>query len=121
MKAPSIAFLLLSLSSLQSVPLLAIAADACELRVVVAPTHFPTRSQLRGQRGTVLIDVIVDQRGHATDALLIRSSGYRLLDRAARDSVRKGWRFDISGCASHDLPATRRISIEYRNQHFGTA
>jgi TonB family protein len=94
----------------------AAAADgACAPHVVESQTAFPKRSQLRGQEGTVFIDVVVDQNGRAQRADLQRSSGYRLLDRAATQSVLDNWLFDISTCARKDLPIIHSIAVEYRN------
>jgi TonB family protein len=97
----------------------ATAADgACAPHVVESQTFFPKRSQLRGQEGTVYIDVVVDHDGRAQKAELQRSSGYRLLDRAARQSVLDNWVFDISTCQRKDLPIIHSVAVEYRNDMY---
>lgn len=110
------------LSSLLSVGLAlgptAAVADDCSPRVLNSPTHFPARAHLRGQSGTVFIEVLVDEYGRAADATLHKSSGHRLLDRAATASVRTAWTFDVSTCARKDLPANQVISVEYRNPEY---
>jgi TonB family protein len=94
----------------------AAAADiACAPHVIESQTTFPKRSQLRGHAGTVYIDVIVDENGRARKAELQRSSGYRLLDRAATKSVLDNWLFDISTCQRKDLPIIHSVAVEYRN------
>ena len=94
----------------------AAAADgACAPHVIQSQTAFPKRSQLRGHEGTVFIDVVVDENGRAQKADLQRSSGYRLLDRAATRSVLDNWVFDISTCARKDLPIIHSVAVEYRN------
>lgn len=119
MKAPTLALSFLLLSSTLCLPLAAMAGNSCELRAITAPAKFPIRSQLRGQRGIVLLEVAVDSHGRAIQTRLIQSSGHRLLDRAATASVRDAWIFDISGCERQDLPATRTVAVEYRNEEFG--
>ena len=94
------------------------AAENCTLQATRSPTEFPIRSQLRGQRGIVLVAVSVDRTGRATATRVIQSSGHRLLDRAATSSIRD-WQFEISGCDREDLPLTRTVSIEYRNDEYG--
>lgn len=97
---------------------LAASANACEPRIVAGDTTFPMRSQLRGQEGIVFIDVTVDSHGRAAEVDLIGSSGYRLLDRAAEQSVRDSWEFDVSACERKDLPIKHRIAVEYRNDEY---
>ena len=101
-----------------SLPILAVAGPACDPHVLDSPTKFPLRSQLRGQAGTVYLDVRIDHSGRVASTDLIQSSGYRLLDRAARESVAKDWRFDVSDCVRKDLPATQRVAVEYRNDEY---
>lgn len=94
------------------------AADSCSPRIMQSPATFPQRAELRGQSGTVFLAVVVDETGRALDAKLHKSSGHRLLDRAAAASVRDGWIFDVSTCERKDLPAHRIISVEYRNPEY---
>lgn len=94
------------------------ADEACSAQVLEGETKFPMRSQLRGQQGTVYLSVIVDENGRARDAQIERSSGYRLLDRAATESVLDHWVFDISQCVRKDLPITHRVAVEYRNDEY---
>lgn len=99
------------------------AADAsCEVRVVQdqSYTHFPMRSQLRGQQGTVVVDVTLDSQGRATAAKLHRSSGHRLLDRAATRSVLETWQFDVSKCNRDELQGSYLVGVEYRPADAGT-
>lgn len=93
-------------------------AASCTARVMESPVEFPARAQPRGQSGTVFVAVVVDETGRATDAKVHKSSGHRLLDRAATASVRDGWLFDVSACERKDLPVNQVISIEYRNPEF---
>lgn len=65
---------------------------------IVEPTY-PRESRRRGEHGTVLLRVLVGRNGIPIDIAIERSSGYRQLDRAAREAVLR-WRFrpvQISG------------------------
>lgn len=56
------------------------------LRVTYRPDlqlYYPREMQLRGIEGTSLVGISVDRAGRVTDAWLVRSSGWPLLDRAA--------------------------------------
>lgn len=117
MNTSLIALSLLAATSLQSLPTQASAGD-CDLRAVQSSIAFPMRSQLRGQSGKLLVQVSVDSSGRATATQLLQSSGHRLLDRAATTSIRNHWQFDTTGCGSNDLPATRTVAIEYRNDEY---
>ena len=113
-----------SLMAIASVSMLHVApaaAASCEPQVIrdQSYTHFPVRAQLRGQKGTVVLNIRIDAQGRATAATLQHSSGHRLLDRAAARSVLQRWQFDISSCARKDLPIEQVIGIEYRNDHYG--
>ncbi len=112
---------LISLTVLATVsnalPSTATAAD-CRPQAVTKDTTFPMRSQLRGQEGTVFLDVTVDGQGHPAQVHIVDSSGYRLLDKAAEQSVLEGWEFDVSACERKDLPVTHRIAVEYRNDEY---
>ncbi|HMN44317.1 MAG TPA: energy transducer TonB [Povalibacter sp.] len=103
--------------ALVSLPAFA-ATETCQPHVIESPTHYPIRSQIRGQEGIVYIDVRIDASGRAASTELQRSSGYRLLDRAAQQSVKNDWVFDISDCVRKDLPATHRVAVDYRNPEY---
>ncbi|HEY4368105.1 MAG TPA: energy transducer TonB [Steroidobacteraceae bacterium] len=118
MSTASALTLLAAASLAMLAPAFAFAADSCTPRVVESPTKFPLQAQLRGQKGTVYVDVTVDEQGHATRAEVRRSSGYYTLNRAATESIRHNWLFDVSDCARKDLPATYRYAVEYHNDEF---
>jgi protein TonB len=61
------------------------------------PPEYPIEAALNGQQGVVVVVVHVSPAGTAVGVDLVRSSGYVLLDSAARDAVLR-WRF---------LPAVR--------------
>jgi TonB family protein len=94
------------------------AEASCLPELAQDDTSFPERAQLRGQRGIVLLDVVVDSSGRAAQAEVVDSSGYRLLDRSAAESVLEHWHFDVSSCERKDLPVKRRVAVEYRNEEY---
>lgn len=53
---------------------------------------YPTEAALRGEQGTVVLMVHVSPEGLVTGVDIAQSSGYRLLDNAARDAV-LSWHF----------------------------
>ena len=101
-----------------SAPALAVDDVACTPRVIQSETKFPFVSQLRGQKGTVFINVLVDESGRARSAELQQSSGHRLLDNAATKSVKSDWVFDVSTCTRSDLPANHLVAVQYRNDEY---
>ena len=54
--------------------------------------RYPIEARRRGEQGTVLLRVLVGRDGLPIDIKVARSSGYRSLDRAAREAVLR-WRF----------------------------
>jgi len=92
--------------------------DPCGFRVVHSETDFPIRSQLRGHKGTVFINVTLDEHGRATRAEVERSSGHAVLDRAAARSVLSKWQFDVTQCDHETWPAIHQVAVEYRNEEY---
>lgn len=97
-------------------PAIVSAEETCTPRIVESPTKFPIRAQVRGQEGIVYINVKIDESGRATSTELHQSSGYKLLDRAAQQSVSENWVFDISDCVRKDLPANHLVGVDFRNE-----
>lgn len=104
--------------TLSAVSLLSCSANAnadCHPEIIQQEIQFPDRAIDRGQQGTVYMDVVVSEFGRASDVEVVDSSGYRLLDQAARQTALTQWEFDVSNCERKDLPVKRRIAVEYRN------
>ncbi|HKU16808.1 MAG TPA: TonB family protein [Steroidobacteraceae bacterium] len=94
------------------------AQTSCKPRLIQKETSFPLGSQLRGQEGTVYMNLVIDANGRARKADLQRSSGYRKLDRAATRSAVDNWVFDVSACERKDLPVTHVVAVEYHNDSY---
>lgn len=56
------------------------------------PPTYPRIARIRGYQGDVMLDVLVNKNGTVGNLKMIKSSGYPLLDRAAKSSV-KNWLF----------------------------
>ena len=54
--------------------------------------EYPLIARRRGFQGTVVLEVLVDRNGRVGDLRVFKSSGYKVLDRAAEKSVRE-WIF----------------------------
>lgn len=105
------------LAATTAIPASTAYSAACGMRVVQSDTDFPERSQLRGHKGTVFLNVTLDANGSATDAEVARSSGHLPLDLAAKRSVLENWQFDVSHC-DHAFPASHQVAVEYRNEEY---
>lgn len=69
-----------------------IASNASLAYESIIEPRYPMESRRRGEQGTVLLRVLVGRDGLPIDVEVARSSGYRPLDRAAREAVLR-WRF----------------------------
>ena len=70
--------------------------------------EYPAEARRLGQQGLVLIGVEVGADGHAHGLTLKRSSGYRLLDDAAMQAVRR-WLFEPARTGG--LPVASRADV----------
>ena len=80
-------------------------ASRGNLTVVVGSGSFPApiypAEAQRGRiQGTVLVDVLFDGSGHVASVSLAQSSGSRILDDAARDTIKHDW-FNVSYANVH--------------------
>ena len=63
--------------------------------------------------GTVVLKVRVDEQGRPQDVQVERSSGHRVLDRAAREQVLARWRFHPAQREGRAVPAWGLVPIEF--------
>ncbi len=71
---------------------------------------YPERARKRGQEGSVLIELQTDADGQSGSAILQRSSGYAVLDRAALDLARTLFPAPVGP----GRPWSRQIELVYR-------
>ncbi len=76
------------------------------------PPRYPREAAMRGQQGIVRLSVVVATDGSALSVEVEQSSGYPLLDRAARDAVTK-WRFRPATDGGVAVPSTIPVSLSF--------
>lgn len=75
--------------------------------------RYPARALRRGERGNVLVRADIGPDGVPVSVSVARSSGSRLLDRAAVDAVLK-WRFQPAELDGRPTVGTVMVPIEFR-------
>ena len=77
------------------------------------PPAYPGLARKRGQEGTVILKVLVNERGRVDDLEIENSSGFRLLDRAAVSSVGK-WSFEPGRRGEERIPMWVRVPVTFK-------
>ncbi len=75
--------------------------------------EYPERARREGWEGTVLVRVLVDQKGRSKSMELSRSSGFEILDQAAIEAVKK-WRFQPARSGESAVESWVRIPVVFR-------
>jgi protein TonB len=75
--------------------------------------RYPYLARRRGQEGRVLLRVEVTAAGDAAAVSLRQSSGYRLLDDAAVEAVRK-WRFAPASRGGHPVAGSVDVPVSFK-------
>ncbi|HKJ90781.1 MAG TPA: TonB family protein [Oceanipulchritudo sp.] len=73
---------------------------------------YPRAALARGWKGTVWLEVELCPRGHPQDCRIIESSGHTILDRKARQTVLRKWRFQAGKTSAR--MATVSIDFQVR-------
>ena len=82
---------------------------------VSAPSpHYPAQALRRGEQGTVMVSAEIGPDGVPSSVEVARSSGSRLLDRAAVDAVRR-WRFRPAMADGRPTAGRVQVPISFRN------
>lgn len=76
---------------------------------------YPELARRRGQEGTVHVRCQVDANGLVADASLARSSGHKLLDEAALNTVRK-WKFRPGSSNGASVAGVVVVPVQFRLQ-----
>lgn len=74
---------------------------------------YPTLARERGYEGTVILDVEVVSSGTCGQARILRSSGYEILDEAARQAISR-WRFEPARRAGVPVTVWVEIPVTFR-------
>lgn len=77
------------------------------------PPRYPAASLRRGENGTVTVRATIGLDGRPRDVEVAGSSGYRRLDRAATDAVRR-WRFHPAMSGGQAVEASVNVPIEFK-------
>lgn len=77
------------------------------------PPRYPPDAVRHGEQGTVVLEVAVAPDGGATGVGVYVSSGFSVLDRAARDAVAR-WRFRPKMDAGQPISARTLIRVRFR-------
>lgn len=80
------------------------------------PPPYPSLAQRRGWEGEVILRVLVDASGRASEVEILRSSGHGLLDRSARDQVLQRWRFQPAMRNGETVSAWAEVPVRFRLQ-----
>jgi periplasmic protein TonB len=79
------------------------------------PPEYPPDSAMNGEHGTVVVVIHVSPLGTALGVDLVRSSGYVLLDRAAREAVMH-WRFLPAVKGGQPVPSDMVMGFDFENR-----
>ena len=88
------------------------------MRAEPVPTHnpppaYPKIAQRKGYEGLVVLLVRVSRRGACLSVEVRRSSGYRVLDDAAVDGVRR-WRFRAATIGGRPVEGEVEVPIRFQ-------
>lgn len=89
-----------------------VAADSAPRPVSAPAPRYPREAQRRRAQGTVLLRVHVGTDGRPRDIDLVEGSGFRELDRAAADAVRR-WRFAPAMRGGQPVEGTVQVPITF--------
>ncbi len=79
------------------------------------PPRYPVLARQRRYTGTVILEVLVDGKGGASEVRVVRSSGYSLLDEAALAAVRR-WQFAPGTEGGRPTAMRVKVPIRFRLQ-----
>jgi periplasmic protein TonB len=74
---------------------------------------YPRLSMILGEQGTVVLRLTISTRGIVQDAVIVRSSGYENLDRAARAWVIQQWRYRAATIGGQPVASTADVAVRF--------
>lgn len=77
------------------------------------PPSYPRLARKRGQQGTVILQVLVNQRGRVADLKIENSSNYTMLDRAALKAVRQ-WIFEPGRKGDSPIETWVKVPVTFK-------
>lgn len=88
--------------------------DATIAYETATPPAYPITAVREGVQGTVLLRVLVDATGRPIQVLVLKSSGSRELDNAAREHVLAAWRFHPAQRDGHAIQAWAQVPVTFK-------
>jgi len=89
-------------------------AASAQLQPISAPSPtYPPEAIRGGLTGTVELEILVGTDGNPLEVRVVRSSGHRLLDQAARKVVLSQWRFHPAIRDGREVQALGRVPIVF--------
>lgn len=93
-------------------------AASAQLQPISAPSPtYPPEAIRAGLTGTVELEILVGTDGKPLQVRVVRSSGHRLLDQAARKVVLSQWRFHPALRDGRQVQALGRVPIAFALEH----
>ncbi|QSX76340.1 energy transducer TonB [Lysobacter arenosi] len=90
-------------------------ASGSVLQALSAPApDYPREAMRQGLAGTVELEILVGIDGRPLDVRVVRSSGHRVLDQAARRAVLAQWTFQPAFRNGQAVQALGRVPIEFK-------
>lgn len=77
------------------------------------PLKYPPAALRARMQGTVVLKVLVDEKGVPQEVAIEQSSGYLLLDRSAREQVLQGWKFQPATMGNQAVRAWARVPVTF--------
>lgn len=88
-------------------------SDATIAYETATPPDYPIIAVREGVQGTVLLRVLVDATGKPVQVVILKSSGSRDLDNAAREHVLAAWRFHPAQRDGRAIQAWAQVPVKF--------
>jgi protein TonB len=75
--------------------------------------YYPRIARRNGYEGVVLLNLLVSENGRVENAEIVRSSGYKILDREAEKAVRE-WHFAPAEQAGEPVASHVEVPVVFR-------
>jgi TonB family protein len=80
---------------------------------IVSSLDYPRVSAAEGQKGSVILNLLVSADGRVADATILSSSGYPRLDRAAVGMAIEDWRYEPARKAGQPVESWVRARVDW--------
>src|SRR5215469_7763245 len=97
----------------QAGPVTSSAPIEATLAYRAVPLKYPPQALHSRMQGTVVLRVLVDEKGVPQEVVVEQSSGYTVLDRSAHDQVMQGWKFQPAMVNGQAVRAWARVPVSF--------